>query len=106
MSDPCLQPAHRLAEQLRTGALSALELLERHAERIAQRNPALNAVVAQNLDAARERARAADAARARGESWGPLHGLPMTIKDTLEVAGMPTAAGSPSLKNHQPKRNA
>src|ERR1700741_4802924 len=106
MSDPCLQPAHRLAESLRKGTLRAAELLEQHVERVAQKNPAINAVVAQNLDAARARAREADAARARGESWGPLHGLPMTIKDTLEVAGLTTTAGSPSLKQHVPKHNA
>jgi amidase len=106
MTDRCLEPAHVLLGQMRERALTAADLLERHAARLAQVNPAINAVVATNLDAARARARAADAALARGESWGPLHGLPMTIKDTLEVEGMPTTSGAPALKDYRPKHNA
>lgn len=106
MSELCLEPAHRLAKRLRDRAITAVELLERHRERLERLNPGLNAVIATNFDAARERAAAADAATTRGETWGPLHGLPMTIKDSLEVAGMATVCGAPALKNHQPKRNA
>lgn len=106
MSELCLEPAHRLMDRLGRREVSALELLDQHAARLARLNPPLNAVVATNLDAARARAREADAATARGESWGPLHGLPMTIKDTLEVAGMPTTAGAPALKDHRPRQNA
>src|SRR5690606_37586313 len=69
-------------------------------------NPALNAIVATDIEAARERARAADAALAAGESWGPLHGVPITIKDTFEVAGMPTTAGAKELRDHRPSSNA
>src|SRR5690606_10748403 len=53
----------------------------------------LNAVVVTDLERALERARAIDGLRARGESVGPLAGLPMTIKDTLDVEGMPASAG-------------
>lgn len=106
MPELCLEPAHRLIDLLRRREVSSLELLDRHAARLDRLNPALNAVVATSLDAARERARAADAASARGESWGPLHGLPLTIKDTLEVAGMPTVCGSPAMKDHRPARHA
>lgn len=106
MSELCLEPAHRLATELREGRLSAVELLERHRERCERLNPALNAVIATDFPAARERAALADAARARGESWGPLHGLPMTVKDSLEVAGLPTVCGAPALKQHRPKHTA
>lgn len=106
MSELCLEPAHRLIDLLRSRKVSALDLLEQHAARLARLNPALNAVVATDLDGARERARAADAALARGEPCGPLHGLPMTIKDTLEVTGMPTVSGAPVLKDYRPARNA
>jgi amidase len=106
MSELCLQPAHRLLALLRSRELSAADLLEHHAERLARLNPGLNAVIATDLDGARERARQADAAAARGDFRGPLHGLPMTIKDTLEVAGMPTTAGAPALKDYRPGGNA
>jgi amidase len=104
--DPCLEPAHRLAAKLRERSLTAVELLERHRARVERLNPALNAIIATDFDAARERARQADAAAASGQWWGPLHGLPMTIKDTLEVAGLPATAGAPALKNHRPARSA
>ena len=64
-------------------------------ERIARYNPPLNAVVALAADAALARARAADEARARRESWGPFHGVPITIKDTFEVAGVTTTRARP-----------
>ena len=75
-------------------------------ERIARYNPPLNAVVVLAADAALARARAADEARARRESWGPFHGVPITIKDTFEVAGVTTTSGSASLRNHVPARDA
>ncbi len=104
--DPCLEPAHRLIAQLRERKLTAVELLEHHRARVERLNPLLNAVIATNFEAARERAQQADLATARGESWGPLHGLPMTIKDTFEVAGMTAVAGAPMLKDHRPKAHA
>ena len=74
-------------------------------DRIQQHNGKLNAVVALAPDAV-ERARAADDARARREWWGPFHGVPCTIKDTFEVAGVTTTAGSPALRGHVPARDA
>jgi amidase len=106
MSDQCHEPAHRLLQRLRERTLAAGELLEQHIARLERVNPALNAVVATQFDAARERAKQADAALQRGESWGPLHGLPMTIKDSFEVAGMPTTCGAPALKDYRPQQNA
>jgi len=95
-----------LVGALAAGEVASLDLLEALLERVERHNPAINAVVATAPEAARERAREADAARARGESWGPLHGLPMTIKDSIEVVGMPTTSGAPFLADHMPTRHA
>ncbi|MFP3981624.1 MAG: amidase, partial [Desulfobacterales bacterium] len=82
------------------------ELLEYYLERVQRFNPQLNAIVQTCPESARKQAKKADAALARGEVWGPLHGVPVTIKDTLEVVGMPCTSGSPALKNHMPEKNA
>ncbi len=86
--------------------ISALELLDLYLERIERFNARINAVVALDVEQARHRARAADAAIARSESWGPLHGLPMTIKDALEVAGIRTTGGNPRYAQHVPTQHA
>jgi amidase len=86
--------------------LRSRELLEALADRLAERNPELRAVVATNLEAARARADAADRALARGERRGPLHGLPLTVKDTFETVDLPTTSGSPTLAAHMAARNA
>ena len=95
-----------LVRALRARELSAAELLEHFAERCARVNPALNAVVATSFEAARAQARAADAALARGDAPGALAGLPVTVKDAIEVAGMPTTCGAPELAKHVPERHA
>ena len=100
------QNARQLVQGIRKGEISSRALLETYIQRIQEKNPDLNAVVAMDLDAARKRADEADQATAKGESWGPLHGLPMTIKDTYEVTGMPCTAGAPRLRDHMPKKNA
>ena len=69
-------------------------------------NGALNAVIAWQVETARERARAADAAAAKGEFWGPLHGVPMTIKESFDVAGFPTTWGDPAFKDHRATTNS
>lgn len=104
--DPAYRSTARLALMLREGELSAEAMLEHFLGRVERHNTALNAVVTTDLDTARRRAREADAARARGESWGPLHGIPMTVKETYEVVGMPTTAGAPALRDHWSKANA
>ncbi|MFT5194320.1 MAG: amidase [Cellvibrionaceae bacterium] len=91
---------------LESGEVSSVELLTLFAERMKAHNPAINAVIETDLESAMARAKSADDARANGESWGALHGLPMTIKDTFEVVGMRTTAGANSLKEHRPKTNA
>ncbi|MBM4253508.1 MAG: amidase [Deltaproteobacteria bacterium] len=107
MSDPiAFASATELLAMMEQGELSSRQLLEIYIGRVEAFNPKINAVVAQDLDAARQRADEADAARARGELWGPLHGLPMTIKDTYEVAGMPCVAGAVKYKSYMPGRHA
>lgn len=106
MSKRAFQSATELVKEIKDKKLSSLELLEEYIDRIAKHNPAINAIVATDYENARKRAEEADAALASGEDWGLLHGLPMTIKDNLEVAGMPCTAGAPALKAHRPKRHA
>lgn len=98
--------ARTLATALARGELSSRELLETFVTRIQRHNPSINAVVALDLDSARRAADAADAAARRGETLGPLHGLPMTIKDTYEVPGMPCTAGAPAYREHRPRKAA
>src|SRR5678816_2871163 len=86
--------------------MTAVELVELYLSRIAKHNPALNAVCTLDAKGARARAIEADRALARGEDWGPLHGVPMTIKDALETAGMRTTGGHPPLKDYVPKSDA
>src|SRR5512144_144237 len=94
------------ARAIRVGQVSSVELTTRMLDRIARLNPKLNAIVVVAADAALARARSADEARARRESWGPFHGVPITIKDTFEVAGVTTTAGASSLRTHVPTRDA
>ena len=82
-----------LAEGIRRGECSATAALRSVLDRVARCNPALNAIVYPCFEDALARARAADEATARGESWGPLHGVPFTIKENVDVAGMPTPNG-------------
>ena len=93
--------ALEVARAIRRGEVSCVELTTHLLERIERFNPQLNAIVTLTPDAALARARAADEARARGEWWGPLHGVPCTIKDTFETAGVRTTAGAPFLSAHR-----
>lgn len=92
--------AKDLAGAIRKKKIGALELLELYVARMEKYNPRLNAIIATDLDGARKRARAADRALARGQVWGPLHGVPMTIKESFDVAGLPTTWGIPELKGN------
>jgi amidase len=92
--DPCELPARVLARRLQRRQLTAAEALAAHLERIEKRNATLNAVVSLDADRARASAEAADAALRRGELLGPLHGVPMTLKDGHDVAGLRTTVGT------------
>jgi amidase len=78
---------------LHSGKISAVELLDLHLKRINKFNPSLNAIVILNEEQARRQAVAADEAFARGKLLGRLHGLPVTVKDSIEIQGLPTTVG-------------
>ncbi len=86
---------------LASGRIGAVELLKESLARHEQTHAALNAVVAADLPRALERARAIDDLRVRGEAVGPLAGLPMTVKDSIDVAGMPASSGLAELRRRQ-----
>jgi fatty acid amide hydrolase len=85
--------AIELVALLASGQVSAMQAVEAHIARIEQVNPKLNAVVVKRYDAARAEARQADEKRARGEVLGPLHGLPIAIKESLDLQGTPSTFG-------------
>ena len=105
MMDP-FSTAGEIAAAIRHRRVSASEALEMYLARIARHNPALNAICTLDESGARRGAREADAALARGELWGPLHGVPMTIKDALETAGLRTTGGYPPLADYVPPKDA
>jgi amidase len=98
--------ATELAAAVRTGAVRARDVVEDHLARIERHNPRLNAVVTLDAENARRRADEADAAVARGEPLGPLHGVPVTIKDAFETAGLRTTSSHRPLAHHVPARDA
>jgi amidase len=106
MLDVPFRSAKELAAAIRRKKIGCLELLDLYLARVATYNPKLNAIIATDPAGARKRARAADRALAKGQSWGPLHGVPMTIKESYDVVGMPTTWGVPELKSNHPKQNA
>jgi amidase len=95
-----------LARMLRTKELSATELLAACLERIERRGRALNAIVTLAAEPARAAAAAADKAAADGEFLGPLHGLPIAIKDIADTAGIRTTYGSPIMADYVPLRDS
>ncbi len=97
MTPMCFQSALHIAAQLRSRQLSAVECLEYFRARVERLNPALNAIIAFDWERADESARRADQTLAQGLPSGPLHGVPMTIKESFDVAGLPTTWGERSL---------
>lgn len=95
-----------LARKIASGEVSAVEALDDHLERIDEVNPLINAVVTLDVDGAMERAVAADKAFAAGARLGPLHGVPMTHKDTHDTAGIRTTWGSAVYEHRVPEENA
>jgi amidase len=99
-------PARRLMDLLREKQVSSRELLQCYLDRIERFNPAVNAIVSLDEERATARASAADDAIASGILWGPLHGLPITVKDVFETEGLRTTAGDPQLSDYVPRRDA
>ncbi len=100
MTELAFLPAHELARRIRRKQVSAVELLDHYLERIARLGGPINAVVVLDAERARARAQAADEALARGENWGPLHGLPMTVKESFNITGLPTTYGYEAFRNN------
>lgn len=106
MDDRAFASATDLATAIGDHRIGCLELLDFYLARAERHNPGLNAIVVWQVEQARERARAADAALARGERWGPLHGVPMTVKESFNVAGLPTTFGNLLWKDNIAADNA
>ena len=104
--DLAFKTAAELAAMIRAKEVGSEELLDGYLRRVAEFNPKLNAIIVLDAERARERARAADAALAKGAVWGPLHGVPMTIKESYDVAGLPSTWGNPPLKDNVPGEDA
>jgi len=98
-------PATELAQLIRSRAVSSTEVVAAYLRRIDQVNPALNAIVTIAPDAI-DRARAADADLKQGRKAGPLHGIPLTVKDTIDTQGVRTTSGSRLRASHVPARDA
>ncbi|MBV8934826.1 MAG: amidase, partial [Alphaproteobacteria bacterium] len=87
MDDRAFASTTKLTTEIGDRRIGCLELLDFYVARAERHNAALNAIVVWHVEQARARARAADAALARGERWGPLHGIPMTVKESFNIAG-------------------
>jgi amidase len=106
MNDLVFRTARELAAAIQDGEVSSMEVVDAHLARIVEHNPKLNAIVTLDEAGARQRAREADEALVRGEVWGPLHGVPVTIKDSFETAGLRTTSSYKPLADHVPERDA
>jgi amidase len=105
-SELTLSTAHELAASIRSKQFSASEALEAYLRRIDERNGELRAIVQLDVDGARAAAAAADATIAAGADLGPLHGVPVTIKDWIEIEGLVCAAGFEERRNFVPRHDA
>lgn len=106
MSDLVFLPAHQLAQMISDRQVSAVEVFDAYLAQISKHNSKLNAICTLDEDNARATAKLADEALARGEHWGALHGVPVTIKDIFETVGLRTTAGYIPLKDYIPQQDA
>src|SRR5262245_48779585 len=86
--------------------VSSRELVQLYLDRVERVNPSVNAALTLDAERALQRAAAADEARAKGQEWGPLHGLAITVKDVFETAGLRTTVGDPEYTDYVPDRDA
>ena len=98
--------AVEIARLIREREITATDTLEHFLARVAKYNPKLNSIIWLDAEGARKRAKEADAALVGGQAWGPLHGVPMTIKESYNFAGSPTTWGDPKLKNNVTETSA
>jgi amidase len=99
------QPAEELGAALRAGAVTSVELTDEAIARIERDDEVVNAICVPDFDRARAAAHHADQARARGEDR-PLLGIPVTVKESYDIAGLPTTWGMPPHRNHLPAEDA
>src|SRR5260221_2688179 len=105
--DPCFETAARLARAIRNGRLSSVEATRAHLERIARLNGPLNALVVVDREGALKSAGAADRARSKKNAGlGPLHGVPITLKEAFDVTGLGTTSSHPPLKDNVARDDA
>jgi amidase len=105
MAEVHQQTVEDVVDAMKAGTISSAELVEMTIARIEAIDPKLNAIVVRDFDRAREAAKAADAARARGDGR-PLLGVPMTVKEAIDVAGLPTTWGLPGTQHTKVTRDA
>jgi amidase len=98
--------ASKMADLILKKEVSSEELIKAHLQRIEEVNPTINAVVHPCADQGIAEAKKLDAELAKGTIRGPFHGVPMTIKDSIETEGIPTTSGTIGRKNHIPQRDA
>jgi amidase len=106
MSEMAFQSALQLGAAIRNKSISAVEMLDYFIARVERFNPDLNAIVVEDFDRARELAKAADKALQRDEAWGPLHGVPVTLKESYDVAGLITTRGNPVWQDNRATEDA
>lgn len=106
MDEIAFADARTLVKQIQDKEISSRELLDLFLSRIEKFDGDLNAVVCKRVEYARDLAKRADEAVSKGENWGPLHGLPMTVKDSYNVEGLPTTFGIPQFKDNVVTSNA
>ncbi|HET9716153.1 MAG TPA: amidase [Pseudolabrys sp.] len=106
MNDLWRKSSHELADLVRRRKLSPVEILDAYLAVIDRLNPTLNAIVTLVADSAREAAREAEMAVMRGDKLGPIHGLPIGIKDIVATANIRTTYGSPLYANNVPTEDA
>lgn len=105
MTDPTQEPLTTLVESIRSGTVSPVEIVEAYLRRLEKINPQLNAIVTIAPDIL-AKAKEAETAITHGDALRPLHGVPLTIKDTIETAGLRTTSGSAMRAEFIPKRDA
>lgn len=105
-ADIHFKSATDLAAMIQAGTITSEALLDHYLERVKTYNDALHAIVVFDLENARKDAQAADAAQAQGRCLGPLHGVPMTIKESFNLQGLPTTFGFPEFKDSQADEDA
>ncbi len=106
MDELCCVSAATLARRIRDRELSSEEVVQAHLQRIESINPRLNAVVQLAAEQALKDARAADAALAHGQPFGALHGVPFTVKDWIDAAGLPCTGGDLAFRTRVPTEDA